>query len=160
MQWNDGGSYQDKLARVTAAIDDAKKAGYAVCLVGESAGGSMAINATAARAASVDSLMTICGVASPKIQPSPSIVRKSPAFKDSIDQLNTSLPKIDLSKVQTVSALMDAVVFRSISTIPGARNRVVFGIGHIPTIMMCLTIYSGYCVFLIKRLQAYTKHNG
>lgn len=156
MQWNDGEQYSAKLARVLGAIDAAKKAGYLVAIVGESAGGSMAINATAARRSSVASLLTICGVDSPSIRPSATILRKSPAFKDSIAELATSLSSLDLTKVQTISALIDGVVYHNVSTITGARNFRVLGIGHLPTIALCLTVYSWYCVFLIKRNATYT----
>lgn len=150
MMWYDGKPFAEKLQRVTAAIDAAEKAGYTVSLIGESAGGSMAINAAAAHPG-IHRLVTIAGVNDPSIQISPVIQAKSPAFMSSVAKLSDSLPQLRKHDVHTVRALLDLVVDKRFSRIPDVRDHRVPSLGHLPTIALCLTIFSPYVISLITR---------
>jgi pimeloyl-ACP methyl ester carboxylesterase len=149
MQWYDGASYEDKFNQVVAAIQRAQLDGRKVTVIGESAGGSMAIN-VAARVPSIHKLITIGGVASPTMPVAASTLRKSPAFKDSIRELDTSLSQLDSGSAIVVRAAFDPIVHRKYSHIDGARDHPLPTVGHLTTIALCLTIYSRRIIRLVS----------
>ncbi|MBC7943493.1 hypothetical protein H7X68_03290 [Candidatus Saccharibacteria bacterium] len=149
MRWYDGRPYAEKYQRVIESVKRAEDKGYVVSLVGESAGGSMAIN-VAAQVPTIHKLITVCGVNSPAIKVSPHTLRKAPAFGESISLLVDSLPKI-IARTHVVRAWYDPVVYAEHTYIKGATNHLIYNIGHLSTVVLCLTILSGYVVSLIKR---------
>lgn len=152
MQWYDGASYEAKYQQVIAAIDRAQRAGHVVTLIGESAGGSMAIN-VAASVPTLHKLLTIGGVASPTMPVAASTLRKSPAFKDSIQHLGDSLPRLNKDVTTVVRAKFDPVVTYKYSHIEGARDHPLPSIGHLTTIALSLTVFSRRIVRLVKHEQ-------
>jgi esterase/lipase len=150
MQWYDNKSYEEKVKRVNDAINKALANGYRVSLIGESAGGSMALNIAASRS-DLYKIITVAGVNASTMSVSDSILRRSPAFKRSIHELRKSLNTLDKTKVETVRGLFDRSVSAKYTFIEDAHNHIVFSFTHLMTTSLCLTIYSAYIVHLIKR---------
>ena len=143
--WYDGGSMQSKLEIIDNAIrsvpHDAR-----VVLVGESAGGSLALN-TAARNARVARVITLCGVARPDTPISAYLRRKAPALHEAVQVLPVSFK----TEVVSVRAAIDGVVGKKYSSTNGATVCVVWSVGHLTTIALCLTILSFYMAKLAKK---------
>lgn len=153
MQWYDGESYQTKYDKITAAVTDAKEKGYTVSLVGESAGASIAMNAFA-RNESLHRLISLCGVNSFHASVSPRILAKSPAFKESLWHLTASQEKAVSQRrkdIISIAALSDSTVSVSKNRINGVKNMRVFSVGHITSILLCLSLFSFILVREIKR---------
>ena len=150
MQWNAGSTYEDKFKEVMAAIKRAQDAGYAVSLVGESAGASMALNA-AVQASSLYSIVLLAGIASTSTPISSYIKARSPAFAASVAALSKTLAKIDTSNIHIVQALWDPTVPTRHNQINGAHAHTIWSIGHIPTIVLCITLLSPFIIMLAKR---------
>lgn len=151
MKWYEGGTYETKLQRVLDAIDGAKTQGYTISLVGTSAGASMVLNAAAKRKGVVYRIVTISGANDPFAEISSVTVRKSPSFETSLRTLAISYETLDRSTIDTVRGLNDKIVASRHTLIAGARNHIVPSFGHLLTIAACLTVYSGYIVWLAKR---------
>ena len=153
MQWFGDEPYDTKYQRASEAIIDLAKTGAKITLVGESAGGSMAINLFATHP-QVANLVTIAGVNQVATPVAAYTLRRGPAFAVSRQRISKSLSQISDSRrrhIYTVSALIDAVVMARYSYIPKAHNRRIWSVGHLFTIALCLTLLSGYVVYLAKR---------
>lgn len=153
MVWYDSQPYEEKYQQASKTISELIKSGARVSLVGESAGGSMAINLFAANP-KIDRLITIAGVNMPTAPVARQTLQKGPAFAVSRQRLHESLPMISSERrrnIYTLSALGDNVVRFRYSVIPGAHVRRVWSFGHLFTITLCLTLLSGYIVYLAKK---------
>lgn len=141
MRWSHETSYMAKYTRIVDAIKAAESRGEEVVLIGESAGASMALNVFAARP-SVVRLITVCGVNAPDIKIAPRLQRRNPAFVESVEHLTDSLARLDTSKITTLYALYDESVADRYTKISGANQRRLYGIGHLGTIILTLTIFA------------------
>ena len=149
MKWDSGGRYEDKLAPVINAARRAEEKGYTVTLIGESAGASLAINA-AAQLSDIHKIILIAGVNSSKLPISPHIQRRSPSFVDSSKAITASLIDVTLKKIHTIRAVLDGTVSPRYNDIPGAHKHVIWSIGHVPTIFLCLTFLSPFIAKIIR----------
>jgi pimeloyl-ACP methyl ester carboxylesterase len=153
MQWFGDESYDAKYQRASQAITDLAKTGAKISLVGESAGGSMAINLFAAHP-QVANLVTIAGVNQASTPVASHTLRRGPAFAVSRRRISESLLRISdgrRRRIYSLSAWMDSVVTARHSHIPGANSRRIWSVGHLYTITLCLTLLSGYVVYLAKK---------
>jgi pimeloyl-ACP methyl ester carboxylesterase len=156
MTWYDGVSYDEKYQRASRLIKSLTSKGVRVSLVGESAGGSMALNLFATHP-EVASLVTIAGVNRSSAPVAERTLRRGPAFATSRQQVSASLAAIPASRrhaIWTISGLVDSAVRAPDSHIPGAHNRHIWTIGHFVTITLCLTVLSGYVIFLAKKITS------
>lgn len=156
MTWYDGVSYEEKYQRVSELITSLAREDVHISLVGESAGGSMALNLFAAHP-EVASLVTIAGVNRSSAPVAARTLRRGPAFATSRQRVARSLASIPASRRQaiwTISGLVDSAVRARDSHIPGAHNRHIWTIGHLVTITVCLTLLSGYVIFLAKKITS------
>lgn len=153
MQWYDGEPYQAKYNQIIAAISAAKEQGYSVSLVGESAGASMAMNVFS-RDDSLYRFVSLCGVNTLHASISPRILAKSPAFKESLSYLAAS-QRVAVGRrpenIISIAALSDSVVSVSKNRIEGVKNKRVFSVGHLTSILLCLSVFSFVVVGEIKR---------
>ena len=152
MQWYGGGSIDARYDALSGAIDRALLKGRRVVLVGESAGASLAIN-VASHLLDIYGLMTICGITNPRAEVSSVIRKKSPAFNQSLARLGKDVSKLDLSVVCNIRAIVDHVVPRRSSVIPGAKRRTIWSVGHVATIALCLSVYGGFVVYLARSIR-------
>jgi len=135
MVWYDGASMSAKLVRITTAIGHAPE-GSRIVLIGESAGATLALKASAAPR--VARVITLCGVARPDTPVSAYLRRRAPALDNGVRNLAESYA-ID---VHSVRAAADGVVGRRFSVLEGASEHVIWSVGHLTTIALCLTIYA------------------
>lgn len=153
MKWYDGKPYEDKYKRVNATIRNAQALGYTVSVIGESAGGSMAMNLFA-RNESLYRLVSLCGVNSYRTPISPRIFQRGPAFKESVSILNdsqTGAIKDRVKRITAITAYYDPTVPVRSNIIPGARRVTIWSVGHFTTIVLCLSIFSFVVIREVKR---------
>lgn len=153
MNWNDGKDFNSKFATLSQKIKKAQQAGYRVSLVGESAAGSMVINAFAADPW-LHRVITICGVNNTPSDVHPELFRLSPAFKQSMNQLKASLQIIgqkDCVRIISIHSLHDSVVPVKNTHVEGSTEIVVPSVGHVMTITLMLTIMSFLVILPIRK---------
>jgi hypothetical protein len=153
MQWYDGKSFEEKYQRVVSAIERAQKQGYSVSIIGESAGGSMAINAFSMNT-SIHRMISLCGVNTTRSPISSYIFKKGPAFGESVSKLDRSQTDATSERIRRVTSIVafkDSVVPAHKNTIEGARQVIIPSIGHLTTILLCLSVYSFLVVREVKR---------
>lgn len=136
---------ESKLGRITDAIDRIKGGGRLV-LIGESAGASLALHA-AASDSRVTRVITLCGVARPDTPVSAHLRRRAPALNDGVD----SLRGVYDMDVHCVRAAVDGVVNKRYSVVKGAKEHVIWSVGHLPTISLCLTILAPIISAIAKK---------
>ena len=143
MNWQSSESFEDKLGRINTAIDNAKD--KRVVILGESAGGSMAIHTYATRAKDVFKVMALCGKNTTPETVSPHLYKHHPAFKTSMDKLNESVAAIPVEarkRFVSIHPLYDNVVPVRETLLPGCGEVVLPMTGHLPVIIAALTVWS------------------
>ncbi len=143
--WYDGGGMESKLRMIQAAIDTAPKGAHVV-LVGESAGAALALHA-ATRNQRVGRVITLCGVARPDTPVSAYLRKKAPALHQAV----SSLPETFATDVHSVRARLDGVVGKRYSSTTDATRHVIWSVGHLTTIALCLTIYAPILATIAKK---------
>lgn len=148
MNWtNKGESFETKMARINKAID--AHGDKRVVVMGESAGGSMAVHICASRGADVYRVVTLCGKNTTPQTVSPHLYGKYPAFKTSMDKLEDSLEKIQPDvrrQFISVHPVYDSIVPVGETLLPGCRELILPGKGHLTVIFRALTLWSGRIV--------------
>jgi hypothetical protein len=158
VKWGDREPWQPKFERLLNTIDEQVSHGKDVSLVGVSAGATAAINAFAARKDVVTSTVLLAGKINKPEAIGGSYRSQNPAFitsaHDAQDAL-ASLDQHDRKRILSRYALADPIVPASHSRIPGAKNRFVPSIGHIPTIATQITLGArGHIKFAKKHAKA------
>lgn len=152
MKWEDRASYQEKLAHLNQAIDDAK--GSRIVLIGESAGGSMVLNAYALRPNDLYKVMTICGKNTKADAVSPYLYQKHSAFKTSMYRAELSVEQLTKSQREafvSIYPIVDRVVPIEEMFIPDCQQVRLWSFGHSATVLFALSLASWYIVYLAKR---------
>ena len=98
-------------------------------------------------------LVTVRGITNSQAEVSPLIRKKSPAFNEAISRLDSSLNMLNLTRVCSVRAVFDSVVPLHSSVITGASQGVAWSVVHLFTITLCLSLYGGYVVYLIRTFK-------
>lgn len=143
--WYDGGDMESKLAMIKQAIDDAPK-NTRLVLIGESAGAALALHA-ATRHPRVDRVITLCGVSRPDTPISNYLRRKAPALHQAVE----TLPETFHTDVHSVRAAVDHVVGKRYSSTADATRHVVWSMGHLTTIVLCLTVLAPIITAIAKK---------
>jgi hypothetical protein len=137
VNWGDKEPWPPKFQRLLARIDALHQQGKSVGLVGASAGASAAINAYAARSSQLVGVVGIAG----KINRPETVGKRyavnNPAFITSAydcQQALKSLKATDRRHILSRYAVIDGLLTRSDSFVPGARNRLSPSVGHALTI--------------------------
>jgi pimeloyl-ACP methyl ester carboxylesterase len=140
MRWNDKSEiYEQKYARVARAIDSAK--GDKIILVGESAGGAMALLAFSRNLTVVDSIVTICGYNQGASDIAPYRRHHNPALYPllkSVDQIVPLLTARQRQLITTIVSSKDRTVTPEHSVIDKAQKVVLHTPGHMMTIVRVL----------------------
>lgn len=153
MRWAKGRNFETKFNGLLARIDALLAEGYEVSLVGASAGGSVVMNALAARP-QLHSVIGVCAVMNTTVRPHPLYYRKNPAFKGSMELLEkslTSLKPAERHRVMSLRALFDPVVSRRSSAIRGALHKRMWVPGHFVGIAYALSFGAGAIVRFAKK---------
>lgn len=139
--WASDETFDEKFTRLSDAIDNAK--GKRIVLLGESAGGSMAVHMYAARPNDLYKAMTICGKNSQPEKVAEHYYTKHPAFRTSMKKLNDSIAKIsadDRARFVSIHPLYDPIVPVGETLLPGCREVRLWSIGHLLVILLALTV--------------------
>lgn len=150
MKWKQG-TFDQKLAQIDQAIDRAID--KRVVLIGESAGGSMAVHMLARRG-DIYKVMTLCGKNTHPETVSEEYYRNHPAFVTSMQRLNESLATLtDAQKHDFVSihSLYDSTVPVKETVIEGCKEIRLPVIGHMYAIVMALTVFAPIVVRVAKK---------
>ncbi|MBC7581459.1 hypothetical protein H7097_01150 [Aeromicrobium sp.] len=154
MRWADQQPFEPKFQRLLAYIDDLLAQGHLVSLVGASAGATVALNAFAARP-QIHGVVCIAGkvnrahaIGAWYHQNASSFVESAYQAQDSVLSLTTG----QRARISSRYAIVDVIVPRRDSIVPGAQNKTVIGIGHVPTIALQLTVGAPNHLRFLKRL--------
>jgi pimeloyl-ACP methyl ester carboxylesterase len=151
MKWNEG-TFTEKIDAIDDAIDRAR--GKRIVLIGESAGGSMAMHMYARRPNDLHKVMTICGKNSHPETVGSGYLRKNPAFRESMDNLNESLSKLtdeQREKFVSIHPYYDPVVPVRDTLLPGCQQVKLWAVGHLTVIALALTVLSPIVVRAAKQ---------
>lgn len=143
MKWEGRETFEQKVARVDQAVDRAK--GKRVVIIGESAGGSMAVHMYARRPEDFYRVMTICGKNARPETVGQQYYDRSPAFRTSMERLNKSIEALSSeqrSNFVSIHPLYDSVVSVRDTLLPGCKQVRLWTIGHGLAIASALTIFS------------------
>lgn len=140
MRWsNKTETYEQKHARVTRVINRTKK--DKVILVGESAGGAMALLVFAHNLDRVDEVITICGYNHGSTSIHAKYRRDRLAFYDTVQEAERvfeTLPANFHRRIMTIYSTADRVVRPAYSRIDGAREQRLHTKGHLRSIIRVL----------------------
>ena len=153
MRWTSDEKYTDKRARVKKLLTDAPS--ERIVLMGESAGGSMALSLYAAHADTAAGAMTLCGKNTRSDNVAPRIYARNPAFRDSMQQAEVSvqeLSKTQRSKFVSIVPFYDPTVPVQQTLIPDCQKMTLPAVGHLLSILAMLTFYAPIIVFRAKKL--------
>ena len=151
MKW-ESETFLQKIARVDQAIDRAR--GKRIVLIGESAGGSMAVHIYARRPDELYKVMTICGKNSHPETVGQEYYDRSAAFRDSMVSLDKSINELtNNQRKQFVSIypFYDETVPVRETLLPDCRRVRLWSIGHLPTIALAITLFSPILVRMARR---------
>jgi len=154
MRWSSDESYDAKRARVLSALDmfDNER----VVLMGESAGGSMAVSVFAAQPGAVATTVTLCGKNTRSDNVSPRIYTHNPAFRESMQQaemLVKNLQPKQSKQFVSIVPLYDPTVPVAETLIPGCQKMTLPLVGHLAAILAMLTIFAPLVVHRTKKLS-------
>jgi len=147
IDWYDGRDMNQKMSLIKTAID-AVPTGSRIVLDGESAGATLALH-TSVEDKRVSRVITLCGVTRPDTPISSRLRRKVPA----LDQATNTLPEHFDVSVHSVRAAIDNVVRPRYSSVLGARRHTIWFVGHLATIVLCLTVLAPYMVHIAKAVK-------
>lgn len=153
MRWTSSETYPDKRARVEEIMH--LHAGEKVLLMGESAGGSMALATYAKHTDVLAGLVTLCGKNTHPDNVSPGIYRRNPAFRDSMLQAEAAaaqLPRAERGNFVSVVPWYDPVVPVSDTMLPDCQKVTLPAVGHLVSILCMLTVFAPIIVHRMKRL--------
>lgn len=145
MRWEDPTeSYEQKIDRLKAFIDRYPEGD--VILVGESAGGSVAIAATRRFAQQITRTVTVCGMNYGVANVNPTLYAKNIAFKDAMlqaDHTVESLSDKERSKLRILYSSMDFTVRPKNTLIQGVSSQDLKIFGHMQAILAVLYLRFG-----------------
>lgn len=152
MQWEGKETFEQKIIRIDRAIDRA--AGKRIVIIGESAGGSMAVHMYARRPDDLHKVMTLCGKNSRPETVGENYYRRSPAFRVSMERLNASTDSLSDKQCQgfvSIHPFYDSVVPVRETLLPDCRQVRLWSIGHSITICLALTLLAPIIVRSVRK---------
>lgn len=147
--WEEGTVFAPKLKLVINKIDELVDNGRIVSIIGQSAGGSAALNAFCERKGVLKRAVNVTGRlrAGEKVRPTlDHAAIKSPAFKESVllfeEQNEHLLTKEDRKRMMTIRPIWDEVVPSSTVFVEGATNLVAPMIEHSLSGALLVSVWS------------------
>ncbi len=156
MRWMVDDGFETKRQRVYDAIDKAQRQNKRIVLIGESAGGSMAVNVYASRKDEIARVVTLCGKNTHPETVSPRLYQKNPAFRASMSAISESIGLLDRESRQrftSIHPLYDPVVPVSETFLADCRKVRIFIFGHIVPILCLLSFLSPIVIREIRRYK-------
>lgn len=156
--WQTDESWQLKLKRLLAQIDQLHAEGKIVSLIGESAGASAVTQAFRLRSDTLNAVILLCGKSQYPETVNPRLFRQNPALEEAItgsSEVARSLSDSDRSKLLILSPIYDPVVPVHETRIPGVKSATMPIVGHATSIVFGMTLWSWRIVRFV-RLRART----
>ena len=158
MPWLGEEGYDAKFQRLLDEINEYAAQGHSVSLVGASAGASAVLNAFVAQPDKISGVVLIC----PKINGPETVslktYRRNPAFKDSLEQLQTNLTKLTprqkAEQVLLYYSPADGTIPYEGSAIPDVPEKRLPAIRHGYAIIYGLIFAAAGFIRFLKRLEA------
>lgn len=153
MRWMSDEAYGDKRARVEEIIH--KSSDEKIVLMGESAGGSMALTLYAEHVNTLVGLVTLCGKNTRSDNVSSYLYRRNPAFQDSMHRAEVvaiGLSRADRRRFVSVVPWYDPTVPVAQTLLPGCQKMTLPAVGHLFSIFAMLTIYAPLIVHRVNKL--------
>ncbi|MGB4762551.1 MAG: hypothetical protein WBP12_04330 [Candidatus Saccharimonas sp.] len=144
-RWASSETFDVKVKRVMQVVQEAHDNGYRVVLIGESAGGSLALNIYAQVPTLISRVVTLCGKNAQADTVSPRLYRRNPAFRVSMQRVGRAVEQLTRDQRQRVSVvypLVDAYVPRADTLIPDCHRVRLYSVGHLTSILFGLTFAS------------------
>jgi pimeloyl-ACP methyl ester carboxylesterase len=152
MRWSDKDeTFEDKLDRIKQAIDSKP---VPAVLVGESAGGAMAIAVAAQFPTKVIHTITLCGMNQGAGSVGAHLYRKNPAFREAMtqaDKVTANRSDADASKMTILYSSRDSTVRPKDTLIANVTAIDLKTPGHMPTILTVLYLRSRFVLSLMPR---------
>lgn len=151
--WANNEPFELKLKAVVDKIDSLANQGFLVSLVGISVGASAALNAYVLRQDKVHKVVFISGKIRHPENVNPRYFEKNPAFKQALDLSEANFQKLtraDKQKMIYLHGLYDRIVSPRFDEPAGIRSRAVLAFGHVPSILVAITLYAGTVAKFIK----------
>ena len=133
MHWSDtsesAGQKQQRIAQLIAQIPLDEE----IILVGESAGGAMAVSMLAVCPERIARVVTLCGKNTNARNINPRLLDKNPALGDTVrdaERVFAGLNEEIKNKIHTIYSSLDRVVTPQNTLLPGVRSSVVRTPGH------------------------------
>ncbi len=161
--WSEGNSFYPKLKLIIDMIDTLSKGKDRIFLVGQSAGGSAALNAFVERKSKVSGVVCINGRLRKGIKVFPSLnlaALGNPAFKESVLLLEETnekkLSKEERKRVMIIHSIWDDIVPTSTTKLEGTTEVTMPIITHMLGGIMACTVYTKILMnFLKKQVNTY-----
>ena len=154
MNWQSDETIEEKLGRVRSRIVAWHQREYSIVLVGESAGGCVALNALLEQPDSVQGVVTVCGLNNPYARIGQTTQLTNPAIQPALDLLAKNIKRLQpeiAARVVSIHPEYDPTVAITDTKVPGGRELGVAGKGHMSVITRYLTIRSRFIIRLIKK---------
>lgn len=158
LHWEEGDSIAPKLRTITNMIDTLVAQGYSVSLIGQSAGGSAALNAFYEKRDMVTGIVNITGRVRAGEGVTPTLdeaAKYSPAFKESVQlfekEYEPKLTSHERKRIMTIKPFWDKRVPKSTVAIPGAINITLPLIEHSLSGSLIVTLYVGKMIDFLNK---------
>lgn len=140
MRWNDRHeTYGEKYSRIAKTLQEIEA--DELILVGESAGGAMALFAFSRNLKQIDRVVTICGYNHGAANVHQYHKQVHPAFYQLmplVDQVVVDFAPADLQRITTLYSTRDRIVTSEHSRIAGTHEQILHTPGHFISIASCL----------------------
>ncbi|HSW80047.1 MAG TPA: hypothetical protein VLG47_04695 [Candidatus Saccharimonadales bacterium] len=154
MPWAGEEEFEPKFARLVSKIDNYRKLGHRVSLVGASAGASAVLNAYSIKRGEIQTVAYICGKINHPETVSGQTYARNPAFKTSMLQLQGNLASFvdsDKRKLTSFYSPADTTVPYADTVINDVLEQKLPSIGHAWAIVYCLSFGSRKLVRALNR---------
>lgn len=153
MSWRSDETYVAKRARVETALD--KLAGERVVLIGESAGGSIALSIYGESHKKFTGVMTLCGKNTRSDNVQPALYTRNPAFRESMHRVEAVVRDMSLAQRRRFISVVpwyDPIVPIQQTLISNCQKMSLPIVGHLLSIFAMLTIYAPFILHRAKKL--------
>jgi pimeloyl-ACP methyl ester carboxylesterase len=133
MPWLGPESYEVKFQRLLGEIDKHAAKGHDVALIGASAGASAVLNAYVAQPDKIKGVVLLCAKVNYPETVSQKTYARNPAFKESLEQLQTNLTKLTVRQKERILSYYspaDGTIPYEGSIIPGVQDRRLPALKH------------------------------
>ncbi len=154
MYWTVDETWQVKLSKLLARVDELHAQGRVVSLIGESAGATAVVQALEQRTSSLNLVILLCGKSQFPERVAAARYRDNPALKNALvasSQAVARLTPSQKSMMINLHPLFDPVVPVPETKIPEVKNIMMPSIGHATSIVFANTLWSWKIVRCIKK---------